>query len=70
MRNRIGSSVLPLRPFFTLFESPLALRGIYAARRGCTKRPTVSNRGMPTASNLLLVNVQRSALPSRGDRVD
>ena len=26
MRNRIGSSVLPLRPFFTLFESPLALR--------------------------------------------
>lgn len=26
MRNIKGSSVLPLRPFFTLFESPLALR--------------------------------------------
>lgn len=57
MRNRRGPSVLLLRPFFTLLESPLLGESMLleeVARKGLLSL----HRGMPTASNLLLVNVQ------------
>lgn len=46
MRNIIGSSVLPLRPFFTLFESPLALReSIYMLLEEVARKGLMSQIG-------------------------
>lgn len=65
MRNRIGSSVLPLRPFLTLFESPLALRE-YMQLEEVARKGLMSQIGeclyLLRLTIFFVVFVQRSAL--------